>query len=207
VQHRRLAFAISFRDAFLPTAAAPPIRVRLEVDALGQRAFAAADGTYRVSVVGMPPVVPAGTFPITVRAPGGEYVASDPPPSVTLPRIVSVPPQQSDYLLIERLWPTRLFPIPLGETAVVGVVTQLGAPVPGLTVRLHEAVVPPPATPEARTNDEGEFVYRFPFAPGAAAATPLSLHVTVLDGATPVLVTPSALQLAAGRVHTISFNV
>ena len=205
LQQRELAFAITFRDRFLPAVEAPPIRVPLEVEALGQRAFAAGDGTYRISVVGTPPVVPVGTFPVTVQAPGGEYVAFD-LIEVVLPRVVSVPPQRSDYLLVEALSPTRLFQIPRGETALIGVITQLGVPQPGLTVQLHENAAPLPETPEARTNDAGEFVYRFPFAPGAASPDPLSLNVTVLDGVTPVPVIPAAVQLATGRVHTLTFH-
>ncbi len=205
LQQRGLAFAVTFRDRFLPEVEHPPIRVPLEVEALGRRAFAASDGTFRISVVGTPPLVPAGTFPITVRAPGGEYVAFD-PTEVTLPRAVSVPPQRSDYLLVESLWPTRLFPIPRGETAVIGVVTQAGIPQPGLTVQLHQSGAPLPNTPETRTNDAGEFVYRFPFAPGAASPDPLFLNVTVLDGIVPAPVVPAAVQLATGRVHTLTFN-
>jgi hypothetical protein len=204
LQQRGLAFAITFRDRFLPAVEDPPIRAPLEVEALGQRAFAASDGTYRISVVGAPPVLPVGTFPVTVRSPGGEYRAFD-PIEVTLPLAASVPPQRSDYLLFESLWPTRLFPIPRGETAVIGVITQQGIPQPGLSVRLHESVAPLPDTPEARTDAAGEFVYRFPFAPGAASPDPLSLNVTVLDGITAVPVTPAAVQLETGLVHTLSF--
>lgn len=204
IQQRALAFAITFRDVFMPKVENPPIRVPLEIEALGQRALAATDGTYRFSVVGMPPQLPASVFPITVSAPGGEYAAFD-PIEVTLPRVVSVPPQRSDYLLIALLWPTRLFSIPPGETAVIGYISHEGTPQAGLEVILHESPLPLSDAPKARTDAAGEFVYRFPLAPGAASPDLLSLNVTVLDGSAVVLVTPAAVQIATGRVHTLSF--
>jgi len=125
-QQRALAFAIGFRDRFLPGSDDPLIRVPLEVEALGQRAYAGADGTYRISVTGTPPVIPTGTFPISVKVPGGQYTAFD-PIEVELPLSPSVP-LRSNYLLLRFLWPTRMLPLPAGETAVAGTITEQGMP-------------------------------------------------------------------------------
>lgn len=206
MQQRALAFAIGFRDRFLPNPDDPPIRLPLEVEALGQRAVAGADGTYRISVTGTPPVIPAGTFPISVRAPGGQYVAFD-PIEVTLPLPASVPPRRMDYLLLQPLWPTRRRALPHGETALVGTITTQGLPLPGLTVLLHQGQGPLPGTPDARTDATGSFVYRLPFARGATSASPLSFNLTVLDGSTALAVMPHAVSLAPGRTNTLLFAI
>jgi hypothetical protein len=206
MQQRVLAFAIGFRDRFLPSPDDPPIPVPLEVESLGQRAFGGADGTYRISVTGTPPVIPTGTFPISVRAPGGQYVTFD-PIEVTLPLPVSIPPQRSDYLLLQSLWPTRMLSLPTGETALAGTITEQGLPRPGLTVLLHEGTTPPSGTPDARTDATGSFLYRLPFARGATSPSPLSFNLTVLDGATVLAVTPAAVALVPGRTNNVSFAI
>ncbi|MEZ4235265.1 MAG: hypothetical protein R3F59_03725 [Myxococcota bacterium] len=204
VQRRALAFAAAFRDVFVPAAEQRWIEVPLDVRALGVAAVRGADRTWRVSLTGRQPAVPAGTFPITVAAPGGEYVAFD-PLDVTLPLATSSPPLREELLLVYPLWPTRRLRLPPGETAVHGAITQLGVPQPGLRVLLHPGPTPPPGTPEARTDAAGELVYRFPLGPSAATGSDLVLTVTVLDGAVPVPVVPASLTLAPGRVHTVSF--
>ena len=202
---RVLAAAFAFRDVFVPESAGVLVAVPLEVSALGALAWRGDDGTYRISLSGPAPTVPAGTFPVSVSAPGGAYAALD-PITVTLPRAVSSPPVRGDFLQIVPLWPTRRLRLPPGETAVHGVVTQLGVPQPGLRILLHPGAVPPPGTPEARTDERGEFVYRFPLGPGVAATAPMSLTVTCFDPIDPLTLTPSALTLAAGRVHTLSLQ-
>jgi hypothetical protein len=202
-QHRTLAFAIGFRDVFVPDGAGRLVGVPLEVTALGVSAWRGEDRTYRVSLPGIAPV-PPGPVLVTVVAPGGEYVAHE-PITVTLPLAASMPPQRAELLVVHPLWPTRRLRLPTGETAVHATVTQAGVPQPGLRVLLHPGALPPSGTPEARTDAAGEVVYRFPLAPGAATGGDLQLTVTVLDGAVPVPVTPATLALAPGRVHTLSF--
>lgn len=206
-QHRELLVALRFHDVFQDPNV--PLRVALDVriDALGLVGFPAADGTWRFSVVGVPPPTVAGTFAVTVGCPSGEYVAFD-PISVTLPIVPTTsPPVAAEFLVVIPLWPTRRLAIPTGEGAVTGVVRQAGVPQPDLRVVLHPLVAPPPGTPVARTDPTGTFLYRLPRAPSATTADPLTLHVVVTDAASaPVPVTPTPIVLPPGQRLVLAFE-
>lgn len=204
-QRRSLMLALGFRDAFIPESSGVLIAVPLEVDVAGRRAWRGDDATYRVSMAGPTPVVPALPWPVTVAVPSGDYVAFE-PMTVTVAPVPSTPPTRADYLRVLPLWPTRRLRVPPGETAVHAVIRQAGAPQAGLRVQLHAGPVPPAGTPQARTDEGGTFVYRLPFLSGTPSSAALSLTVTVRDGVTPVTVTPSTLTLARGRLHTLSFE-
>lgn len=199
VEHRLLA-ALRFRDAFHdpPTATTPAIRAELAVSipALGLTAlYADSDATYRFAV---PPrqVVAPGTYAVEVVSIDGLY-ASHGPIEIALPRAQSTPPRASDFLESFALWPTRRFPLPADETAVIGRIQGAGT-VAGLKVRLYCGAGPVPAQPFTFTDERGEFVFRM-LRPGCPATGDPGVHVVVNEGATDVAISPATIQVALGR--------
>jgi hypothetical protein len=160
----RLGIAIRFVDHFT----ALPIRIplRVEIESLRWRAFRSEhDATYRFLRTNED--IPSGTFTVTAICPTGEYENRE-PLSVTLPVVVAHPPPvlANDYLVQSPLWPSRRMRPQAGETVVMGRLLHAGpppqAPAPDMRVRLFTPALPPPGTPYAYTNANGEFVYRFP---------------------------------------------
>lgn len=201
---RRLLFAIAFRDVFVPAAAEVYLRLPLSVTvpSRGWTGWPGSDGSWRFSETGV--AKSTGTVSVSVSAPGGEYVFYD-PIEVTLPVPVSGPPRRSDFLVVRPLWPTRKLGIPVGESAVVGVISKAGKPQAGLRVLLYPDSAPTAATVEARTDALGEFVYRFPLARNAAPGGTLTLNIRAFAGAAQVPVAPSAFTFVRGTLHTQHF--
>jgi hypothetical protein len=206
---RSLAAAYWFHDVFYPLDAfTPPIGVPLDVSipSLNWSALRAeSDFTYRFSVLTLTQPAPTGALTVQVTAPGGEYVSFD-SIVLTLPLLVSSPPQRSDFLVAKPLWPTAALRPPDGETAVRGhIVSPTAQPVADLEVEmwLGNAPVPPPGTPFTRSNTSGDFLFRFPLLKGAPGA-PLPVRIRLSGGAIPV--SPASLSIALGRTRIIPFQ-
>ena len=123
------------------------------------------DHAYRFLVTNKT-VAPVGSIPITVEAPGGEYVNFE-PFTVTLPRTLAKhppTPDRSDFLVERPLWPTRVIRLPPGETAISGVVRSSGGvhSVSGLRVFICDDRDSLPSDPYSYTNAAGEFLFRLP---------------------------------------------
>jgi hypothetical protein len=144
------------------------------------------DATYRFLVTD-PVALPNGVIPVTVEAPGAEYVNFE-PLNVVLPRpFVAHPPtpDRSDFLIERVLWPTRRATLTPGETVIIGRLRSMAAipnPVARLRVRMSAALVVPP-TPYTYTNDAGEFVFRFPalkrLVTGTTVTTTANLRIEI----------------------------
>jgi hypothetical protein len=177
------------------------------------------DATYRF-MVSNNTVMPAGAIAVQVVAPGNEYINFE-AITLNLPRpLVAHPPlpARSDYLVDRSLWPTRLFKIPSGETAIVGLVRSAGAitPLSLLRVKMWPAPAPMPATPYAYTDSLGQFLFRLPGLKGSVSGGVVTSTVSVnLDirlppaYVTPVGPTAPALPftISLGQVTTLSISV
>jgi hypothetical protein len=199
VEHRLLA-ALRFRDAFHDPliATTPPIRTALEVSlpALGLVAlYADSDATYRFPIPPRLAVAP-GNYAVDVVSTDGLYVNHG-AIEIALPRTVSTPARASDFLETFALWPTRRFPLPADETAVIGRIQGAGT-IAGLKVRLYCGAGPVPAQPFTYTDDRGEFVFRM-LRPGCPTTGDPDVHVVVNEGATAVAISPATIQVGLGR--------
>ena len=168
----RLGTALQFIDAFT----SKPVDLRLDVradslpvapgmPAVPWRAVRGPnDATYRFLVANNT-AMPIGNIPITVSAPGKEYIDFE-PTAVALPRpLVAHPPTpaRSDFLVRHPLWPTRSLPLPPGETAIVAHVVSAGAtPIARLKVTIWADGLPMPPSPYAYSTDGGELLFRLP---------------------------------------------
>jgi hypothetical protein len=208
----RLAVALRFLDAFTDR----PVRVPLDVSIPARRWPALrreSDATYRFLVTNVP--LPAGSFDVAVTAPGGEYVNWEPfLVEVPRPGLPHPPPAlASDYLVERVLWPTRRFRPQPGETAVVGRVVSGGAnSTTGLKILLFKSPGPAPAVPYTRTDENGEFLFRFPLLRGEVSGTTVvagvSLDVQVRDAADAVLAAaPGTVEVPLGRVSVLTFAI
>lgn len=174
-----LCAAWQFTDAFSLRPIAVPLTVTVPaiappypwMPALPWTAVDGGDGVYRFKVTNGV-VAPTGTLAVNVAVPTSDYVAFE-PLAMTLvptgmhgvaPRPLAGPyPQRSDFLLSTPLWPTRVFRIPPGETAVVGSITNAAsAPVAGLKVTMWSSAYAnaPAGTPYTYTDANGDFVFR-----------------------------------------------
>jgi len=202
-----LAVVYRFQDTFhKPPGLPPPIRSPLEVTiALPEGTWAAffadRDSTYRFRRrLGE---VPAGTFDVTVTSRDGEYQNFE-PFGITLPVTLAGPhPTAGDFLVVKELWPTTLFRVPSGETAVYGRIESTTLPVADLKVRLFKGVSPP-ASPYTRTNANGEFLFRLPKLPGLGGTDSLKIRVEDSGGTVPV--TPSPFTVQLGKAQIVSFT-
>ncbi len=175
------------------------------------------DGTYRFLVTNRT-VAPIGNVAVSVAAPGGEYTNFE-PFSVTLPRpFVAHPPtpDRSDFLVERSLWPTRVFAVPAGETAIVGNVMSGGVnPIDALRIHIWPFGSPMPPTPYAYTDVSGEFVFRLPGlkkVSGGVISTTASLALDIrLPPLYAVAVVPTApvvpFTVRLGQVTTLNVRV
>jgi hypothetical protein len=164
--HRRLLWALRFRDVFTGATVESPLEV--SVPALELRAVRGlSDHTWRLQhPADRPPAPgPPAAVPVVVTDPSGGYVAHEP---ISVPRqhpgVLHPPPiLRDDFLLEFPLWPTRSARLPLVETVVVGrLLGPGGAPLAGRRVAMAPAPAVPPAAPRAVTDSAGEFVIRLP---------------------------------------------
>ncbi len=208
-----LAVVYRFRDTFYqpPLPNTPPVRSALSVTITltdGSKLTAIrseVDATYRFRVPAGQ--VPSGTFDVTVDSLDGVYVNHE-PFTVDLPVTLAdaTAPKGSDFLKVKQLWPTRLFRVPIGETAVIGRIESATLPVNDLKVELYQGGSPPVGTPYARTDANGEFVYRLLGLPGSVPGTPPTetLNIQVEGGA--VTVTPTSFTVTLGKTQFIPFT-
>lgn len=204
----RLAIVLRFVDAFTGR----PVETRLRVAMTGQRwdaVHCAADSTYRFMMTASP--VPSGAFQVEVEDPEQNYVNHE-PIELTLTSSSPTPPiSRHDYLHEFPLWPTRKFEVPIGETAVVGrLVNASAGAVGGLDVRIFPVGEPPPPTPYARSNADGEFLFRLPWVTRETDGTPIppSLEVQVSrDGVGVSPVMPSTFCPEPGQVRLRTFEI
>lgn len=187
--HWRLLWALRFRDGCTGRVIDAPLVVTVPELRL-RAARGVSDPTWRllVDIARMPAAGP--DVAVTVIDPAGAYVLAD---ALAVPRvhplIVHPPPVlRDDFVRDVTLWPTRGFPLPSGETAVVGrLLSAAGAPLSGYRVAMAHAATVPPGTPAAPTNANGEFVLRLP---GVRRLTPpettADLAVAVTDGGSSV---------------------
>lgn len=213
----RLAVALRFVDVFTRR----PIDASLlvTIPELGWEAVhCATDSTYRflVTEADIPSV---SNLEVHVEDPGHVYLNhSD--IRLTLPWTVPTPNTMADYLEEHVLWPTRLFQVPWGETAVVGRLTSDSAPVVDLDVFFTAGVrlfspTPdepqvPPVTPFARTNSDGEFLFRLLDVSRAVSGDPDPLEVGVevkRGGISEHPVDPPTFVPDPGRVKTLTFEI
>jgi hypothetical protein len=170
----RLGVALQFFDVFTGATVRAPLHVTLQRALQPSRKLVALrptgdDGIYRVLVPEPPfPPPPPEAFLANVEAAGGEYVSHE-AISVLLPRTASAPPPpalRSDYLVRAPLWPTVLVRPSPGETALLGHVVSGVSP--NLVSAANYKVVVGTANelldisqiPYARTNAQGDFLYR-----------------------------------------------
>ncbi len=205
----RLGVAFRFVDIFT----ARPVAARLEVSIPAERWTAVrrqTDHTYRLVFTERP--VPTGLFDVEVTAPGGEYV-NHRPFQINLPVVAASPPTRSDYLDERPLWPTRGLRLPQGETAIVGRIQSAGAnPIDDLEIRIFRQGDPLPATPFAVTDDNGEFLFRLPWArhelSGAIVLPPPTVEIHVTGPGGPIAaVNPATFIPDLGRVRFRTFNI
>lgn len=206
---RSLAVVYRFHDVFyLPfTDLTPPIRSPLSVSIPSKRWTALSieeDATHRFSAMTLKEDAPSGTgLAVEVTSLLGDYVNHE-PITVDLPRSQSTPPKRGDFLLLRPLWPTVAFRPPPGETAVRGQILGNG-PVAGLKVILFTGAAPPPGGPYAVTDEDGQFLFRFPLLENPGSA-PLTLHISVSGASGPVPVTPSAVVAELGETQICLFQ-
>jgi hypothetical protein len=221
----RLGVALRFVDIFTARPVDVPLDVRAETlpvpppswPNLPWRAVRRADdATYRFIVTDSV-VLPAGAIPITVDAPGDEYVNFEPfTVGLPCPRVAHPPtPDRSDYLVQRALWPTRRARLEPGETAIIGRVVTGGVnPIAALRVRLAAGPVPP--APYTYTDDRGEFVFRFPTlkkqvvgpAVTATASLNIEMHAPPAYAAVVVPTAPAfPLVLNLGQVTVVEIRI
>lgn len=220
-----LAAVWRFEDAFSGRVVDVPLDVRVDTIApayphmplLPWRAVRGDDATYRFGVSGGT-VPPVGPLAVTIQIPGAEYAAFE-SLSMVLPRTVSTPPTRADFLIVSDLWPTRVFRIPDGETAVVGTIRSVGAlaSVAGLRVTMWSAAnAAPPSTPYTYTDANGDFVARllgpdFRTLVGGVAKTTVDVSIQILTPPTyttvvaPITPFPQTIQL--GQVTSLPIPV
>lgn len=209
IQHR-LGFVLRFEDIFdrPTTPRTPPIRTRLHVSIPDRRwdaMFIDHDGTYRFRF--HPDEDITGNHTVEVTSLDGFYLNHE-TFTVTLPRVASTPPVATDYMIPRPLWPTRLFRIPVGETAVIGRIVPAvpGLDVTGLRVQLYRGLAPPPAGAYTFTDSQGEFVFRLKKLGGPVPGGTLNdIKIVVSDGA-PVSVAPAIFTVELGRTQTMTFT-
>jgi hypothetical protein len=222
-----LSAALRFVDAFTARPVGVPLHVQADVlpvpvvvgtpNTPWKALPGPYDGTYRFFVTNHT-IAPVGPVAISVAAPGKEYVNHE-PFSVPLPRpLLAHPPTPapSDFLVERPLWPTRVLPLPPGETAIVGTVRSVGAtPIAALRIRIWPSALPMPATPYAYTDASGGFVFRLPGlkkVSGGAVSTTASLTLDIrLPPLHAVAVAPTAPTLPftvrLGQVTTLDISV
>jgi hypothetical protein len=205
---RSLAAAYRFCDIFHAPfdRTTPPVTAPLTVTIPALRWTALPvddDATYRFSASTLTEPAPSGgPLAIAVTSSDGSYVNFE-PISVTLPLAVSSPPVRSDYLVVKPLWPTRLFRVPTGETALHGSIRSTTLPVAGLKVTMYATPSPPPGGPYTYTDARGDFLFRFPLL--AAAGDTATLTIDVSDGS-PVAISPSSIVLKLREIAMAQFN-
>ena len=204
----RLAIALRFVDVFTGR----PVENALRVAIPGQRweaVYCATDSTYRFLMTASP--VSSGAFQVVVEDPEQIYVNHQSIELMLTPSPPMPPIARHDYLHEFPLWPTRRFKVPMGETALVGrLVSASAGGVGGLDVRIFPAGEPPPSTPFARSNADGEFLFRLPQVTRETDGTPipLSLEVQVSrDGIGVSPVTPSTFRPEPGQVRSRTFEI
>ena len=205
-----LVVALRFVDVFTPRPVeppppertiepAPPVRsfdtpLRVTIPELGWKAVhRATDSTYRFVVTEAN--VPTGTFRVIVEDPDQRYVNHSP--------ITLTLPLTSPGLVEHALWPTRKFKVPTGETAMVGRLVSTSA-------SFSPADQPPPTMPFARSNQNGEFLFRLPEVSRESDGTPrpASMAVQVTREGVPVgSVAPSTFVPDPGQVQFIRFEI
>jgi hypothetical protein len=222
----RLGAVLRFVDIFSATPVTAPLDVRAEtlpvVSGMPNTPWRAiprqSDATYRF-LVSNRTTLPVGAIPITVSAPGHEYVNFE-AFTVVLPRpFVAHPPtpDRSDFLIERPLWPTRSLRVPPGETAVVGRVTTGGVTgIARLRIKIWPSGSPLPATPYTYTDDAGEFLFRLPALKGSVSGgvvtstASLALDVRLPPAyTTPVVPTAPTIPFTVtlGRVSTVQIDV
>jgi hypothetical protein len=220
VRHR-LGTAVRFVDAFTSRPIDLPLDVRIEtlpvvagMPAVPWRAVRGlTDQTYRF-LVSNDTVMPAGTLPVTVTAPGREYVDFE-GLAIALPRpIVAHPPTpaRSDFLVQHTLWPTRSLRLPSGETAVVARLVSGGAtPIAGLKVTIWPDGDPQPPSPYTYSNERGEVLVRLPGLKSVAGGVPVtnaSLQIDItLPPAYVTAVVPAQIINGTGAVLGVPFSI
>lgn len=204
----RLAVAVRFTDVFTERPVETPLRVTIS-GASCSAIYRAADSTYRFMLTEAP--VPSGVFQLAVEDPEQTYVNHQPIELTLAPGPSTPPISRQDYLYQFPLWPTRKFKVPIGETAVVGrLVSTSSGSVGNLDVHIFTAGETPPPTPFARSNPEGEFLFRLPWVTRETDGTarPTSLDVQVSLAGVPIgSVTPSNFTLNPGRVQCRTFDI
>ena len=210
----RLAVALRFVDRFTAT----PVSERQEVHLVGHEwwrpVFREEDSSYRfvvtnreVPALGAVDVAVASARPDAVYRNRVAFQVTIPPPGP-----VPVPLTTAHYLVERPLWPTRTLPIPPRETALVGRLLRAGQPLADHRV-LFEATGPPgPATPEAWTDEHGEFLFRLPDLRVRVnpIVTTANLQAEVTDGGgAPQVITAPVLPLNVpiGQVTQVTVTV
>jgi len=208
---RTLAAVYLFYDAFFFPIDdnSPPITSPLVVSIPSLRltaGYSASDSTYRFSALTLTQRPPAGVnLDVEVTSIAGDYTSFE-PIKLTLPRPLSSPVKRTDVLIPAPLWPTPATRPPQGETAVRGQIHSAGPlPVSGLKVEIWvgPAPTPPPGTPFTFSDNQGQFLYRFPLHKGPAGAA-ASFRIRLNNGA--VGVSPASLSLQLGATQVIVFQ-
>jgi hypothetical protein len=220
IRHR-LGTAVQFVDIFTSKPVDLPLDVRADtlpiVPGMPGIPWRAArgpnDGTYRF-LVNNETVMPIGNIPVTVIAPGKEYVDFE-PFAVALPRpFVAHPPTpaRSDFLVQHPLWPTRSLGLPAGETAIVAHFISGGVtPIARLKVTIWPDGQAIPPSPYTYSTDDGELVYRLPnlkTVTGGVIAPDASLLIDVkLPPAYISAVAPTQMTTDTGTLLAVPFPI
>jgi len=217
----RLGAAVLFEDAFTGRAVTVPMDVQATtlpiVTGMPTLPWKAVRGlndpAYRLMVSNQT-VMPVGIVQLDVDIPGRQYQNFERLQVGPLPLPLSVPrPLRSDLLVRHSLWPTRVFRLPAGETAVIARFITGGAnPIAGLRVTIWPAAAPMPPRPYGYTDSDGQLVYRLPGVKtvnGGVTSTSASLRIDVRLPPDPyaVAVVPTQVADDTGTVLGIPFLV
>lgn len=219
----QLVVALRFVDVFTRRPIDTPLHVT--IPELGWKAVhSPTDSTYRFLVTEAE--IPGGPdYAVLVEDPDQRYVSHE-NIALTLPWTASTSHTRADHLEEYVLWPTRKFRVPVGETALVGRLTCASPEgVDGLDVFLSPGVrhFPPseeglpPEIPFARSDHNGEFLFRLPdvsretdWTSGSPiiAANPRNIEVQVIRGGVSVgPVAPPTFQPDPRRVGIVTFEI
>jgi hypothetical protein len=208
----RLGVALRFFDVFTQAPVVAPLRVAIPQLNLVAGPPQSADGVYRF-LLGDAPA--AANYAVSVEA--DDYQSHE-AISVQLPRMPSSPPppvKRGDYLVRVALWPRTSVRVPPGETAVVGHVVSGPNPVPAANYKvvLFTASENVNSVPYARTDENGDFLYRLSRLKGSVSSGVVTKTATLTaaiftpTGNPVATVNPASVTVDLGRVLARQFNV
>jgi hypothetical protein len=204
----RLGVALQFFDAFAQTTVGIPLRVSIPAMNLVAVAPRAGDDVYRF-LLPEPPFPPPPPATVAVFVEGDDYTSHE-AILVQLPSMPSAPPPpvlRRDYLVRVPLWPAVSVRVPPGETAVIGHVVSGTPPnvVPAVDYKvvLFTSGETVNSVPYARTDENGDFLYRLSRLKGSVIGNVVTKTATC----TAAMFTPADVPVAAVNPASVTFDL